>query len=235
MDNYSSSSPRRSKRDRTSTLTWIDGHAILKQNNYVVRGDTYVHGQEGDDHAPIRKQLTQQPAKQHRTKRTKTLAPHELRRMEHNDHVRQIVKPKLRWHMQFWKLQYNLLRNFCEESVLETYRQQPKQSSSSFAPIPVNKAPKAIQATLRDYQIQGLKFMVNMDGQNLPMILGDEMGLVSNNKLNSMQCFNYRRFKLISIFYLGQNPPNNLLLMLAERKPKRYWTFLGHLSPFCII
>lgn len=32
---------------------------------------------------------------------------------------------------------------------------------------------------MRDYQLAGLNFMVNLHKQNIGMILGDEMGLVS--------------------------------------------------------
>lgn len=38
--------------------------------------------------------------------------------------------------------------------------------------------PSEIQADMRDYQLDGLNWMVRMNKANLGMILGDEMGLV---------------------------------------------------------
>ena len=43
---------RQSSRERLSRTVQIDGHTVLRENNYVVRGGDYVFGDEEPD-API--------------------------------------------------------------------------------------------------------------------------------------------------------------------------------------
>ena len=43
--------------------------------------------------------------------------------------------------------------------------------------VKISKQPKIIQGQLRDYQLAGLNWIVNMHEKGVPMILGDEMGL----------------------------------------------------------
>jgi SNF2 family DNA or RNA helicase len=148
---------RSSKRERTSTLTWIDGQAVLRQNNYVVRGGQYVMGNDGMD-----------------------TPPHEILRIQHNDQVQRTSKSNGHWRWKFLANQIPLLRHFCEPLVLEQleHMTQNCKKFDSYSPLKIETAPTVIEATLRDYQLQGLEFMVNMHNQNLSMILGDEMGLV---------------------------------------------------------
>lgn len=170
---------RRSKRERTSTITWIDGHAVLRQNNYVVRGGEYVMGEDGMA-APPKKQKDPPPkTAASAPKKLKVTPPHEILRIQHNEQVQRMSQPKQQLRWKFLANQLHLLRYFCEPSILKQLSLTVNQNSLSYTPLKVNKAPKVIQATLRDYQMQGLEFMVNMHQQNLSMILGDEMGLVS--------------------------------------------------------
>eukprot|EP00980_Cylindrotheca_fusiformis_P025596 scaffold14198_cov107-Cylindrotheca_fusiformis.AAC.1 len=184
---------RRSGRERTSTLTWIDGHAVLRQNNYVVRGGEYIMGEDGQDGPPVKRKATtavttpglSAASTTAPTKRPKVTPPHETLRIQHNERVRNNFKPKEHWRWKFLANQIPLLGHFCDPVVLQHLQQyststpstSSSSSSSSYTPLKIDTAPQGIQATLRDYQMQGLEFMVNMHKQNLSMILGDEMGL----------------------------------------------------------
>ena len=57
---------------------------------------------------------------------------------------------------------------------------QTSQPSVEIEPVLVAQ-PKMTREQLRNYQLLGLNFMVNMHRQNIAMILGDEMGLVRLN------------------------------------------------------
>jgi hypothetical protein len=171
---------RRSKRERTSTLTWIDGQAVLRRNNYVVRGGQYVMGEDGMDAPPSSAKQQRPKAAASAPKRPKLTPPHEILRIQHNDQVQRTSKPNEHWRWKFLANQIPLLRHFCEPLVLEQleHMTQNCNNSDSYSPLRIETAPTVIEATLRDYQLQGLEFMVNMHNQNLSMILGDEMGLV---------------------------------------------------------
>jgi hypothetical protein len=182
----SSSSPnsnhdnRRSKRERISTLTWIDGQAVLRQNNYVVTGRQYVMGEDGMDAPPSSAKQRRPKDVESAPKRPKLTPPHEISRIQHNDQVQRTSKANEHWHWKFLANQIPLLRHFCEPLVLEQLKHKAQNSKKcdSYTPLEIETAPTVIEATLRDYQLKGLEFMVNMHNQNLSMILGDEMGLV---------------------------------------------------------
>ncbi len=59
--------------------------------------------------------------------------------------------------------------------------------------IDIHPQPDAVVTRLRDYQLVGFNWMINMHNQGLGMILGDEMGLVS---------------ELVWIFFLNNNRMN---------------------------
>jgi len=79
--------------------------------------------------------------------------------------------------------QIDLLGHFCEPKVLHELQKIGigSHAKQDYQPLELCQTPNAVQATLRDYQQQGLTFMANMHNQNLSMILGDEMGLVSDD------------------------------------------------------
>ena len=181
------SSPRRSKRERTSTTIQIGGHTVLRKNNYKVTGMDYVWGDEPPEQSPSRTvnkpPQTKKQKVQHHDAKPRQKSQHEVARGEHNSKVIQATQPKNVLRQRFLYKHIDLLRHFCEEKVLDELKADVEAHGKHNMDVVVNvsdvKQPKAIQnATLRDYQVRGLQFMVKMHRQNLAMILGDEMGLV---------------------------------------------------------
>jgi SNF2 family DNA or RNA helicase len=182
-------SPRRSGRERQSTLTWINGHAVKRDNNYTVTGIQYIRGSEGQSEDPslLRRRTKQEEEKKNggagSSKRLKT-GEHQRQRQpsqqqvlrgQHNDKVKASTQNQDSLRASFLAQHLPLLQGFCEPEVLDRLA---LAQQVEYTPLASVKPPKAIQATLRAYQLEGLTFMANMHRQNLPMILGDEMGLV---------------------------------------------------------
>jgi len=177
---------RSSKRKRKSTLVYVDGHAVLRQNNYVVTGDSYNFQGETPHVKPKKKKpRTQETRGVVSQAAPRQAAPHEVERRQHNERVQAMARKNQGFRHMFWARHCNLLKHFCEPKVLAELRQQQSNHLEvSYQPLEFVSTPKAIQALLRDYQQQGLTFMANMHNQNLSMILGDEMGLVSNDSFS---------------------------------------------------
>ena len=85
--------------------------------------------------------------------------------MEETEHLRH----------SFLAKNLDILKPFCDPKDLEVLKDVQVEE---YQHTPVAVQPDAIQGTLREHQMQGLDFMVQMHGQNLSMILGDETGLV---------------------------------------------------------
>jgi hypothetical protein len=220
--------PRRSGRERSSTTMVIDGHTVLKQNNYVVKGGDYVFGTT-EDAAPSSK-----PPPLKKIKSTTSSVPRAPRvmsqvqrdRQAHNALVMQAKQAKQALQLSFLAKHSDRLAPFCEPKVMDTLKQVQQVP---YQEIVITKQPQLIQtAVLRDYQMTGLNFMVNMHRQNLSMILGDEMGLVRTYRLILMILmmvliiyiiFTHNIFSLSSQPYyviLGQNASNHFAPLLPQ-------------------
>ncbi len=75
-----------------------------------------------------------------------------------------------------------LLRPFLNDAVWWELdgdsNQHSKSTSTSTKTTKVNAQPDLVTTRMRDYQLIGLDWMVQMHNRGLGMILGDEMGLV---------------------------------------------------------
>lgn len=191
-------SPRRSGRSRVSTTMQIDGHTVLRKNNYKVNGITYVFDvHEEDAPKPPRKKPKTTASANAGNKKVHEETPIQARRKQHNQFVEDATNRKSKLRRAFLADQAELLLPFVEDKVLEkllAFRDyQQRQRSSTVAEKKPVTQPKMIQkAILRPYQLKGLEFMVKMHENNLAMILGDEMGLVRKTLL----CL-CRRWKLL--------------------------------------
>ena len=181
-DDDDEGSPRRSGRARVSTTIQIDGHTVKRQNNYSVTGSDYIfHEAPEVDTTKVasKKKTAPTSLQQQQPKKPKLVPPAQIARTHHNQAVLAATQPKqsLRW--AFLTKHRNRLEAFVEPHVWTKLQQGPadggQQQQQQQQPV---VAPKMVQATLRDYQLRGLEFMVTMHRQNLSMILGDEMGLV---------------------------------------------------------
>lgn len=160
---------RRSGRDRVSTTITIDGHTVLRKNNYQVRGVEYVWGPQAGDapQAPAPKKVKTTTAAPKPVREYRPTAA-EISRNSHNERVaaRDGFKKGLR--AGFLARHVDLLSHFCEAAVVNHLKQT---LPSTFHPEPVTEQPNGIKATLRDYQLKGLDFMAGMYQQNLSCIL----------------------------------------------------------------
>ena len=166
---------RRSTRERKATTIQIDGHTVLRKNNYTVRGLEYVWGAEPNEDPDFcpQEEARQTKAKK-KTTRKKEVSPEERARVQHNEQVQASIHTKEPFWTSFLAKNIDILQPFCEPSDLELL----KDDGIGYDETTVAVQPEAIQGTLREHQMEGLNFMVNMHRQNLSMILGDEMGLV---------------------------------------------------------
>jgi hypothetical protein len=178
--NIMASSPaaRRSNRERQSTTINIDGHTVLRTNNYVVKGGTYEFNEVIDltVEAPPKRAIAPSSAKPKPPKKARTAKPAEVSRKAHNATVDAARQAKEALRQSFVRTHRDILRPFLTPDVYENLGRNP--SVNYTAPSPPPPQPSTIQGTLRDYQSQGLEFLVKNHEQNLGMILGDEMGLV---------------------------------------------------------
>ena len=178
-------SPRRSGRKRLSTTMQIQGHTVLRKNNYKVTGIQYIFDDHEEDEPKESRKKPKTTSSIANPKKPRVESPAEARRKAHNDLVEASVLRRSKLRRSFLAKRVDLLKPFLEQDVVEKLvrfaeRNDINSISAEAAAnrVPV-KQPKMIQeATLRDYQLKGLEFMVRMHEQNLAMILGDEMGLV---------------------------------------------------------
>ena len=98
--------------------------------------------------------------------------------MRHNKEVTSRIEGKKTLRAKFLADHAETLRPFVLPSVLDRIVREGKSSKRSRTSVKkITKQPLSIKADMRDYQLQGLDFMASMYQQNIPAILGDEMGL----------------------------------------------------------
>lgn len=201
----SGSLPRRSGRERISTTVTINGHTVLRKNNYSVTADSYIYDLLDDDDdddvggadANITHLQQQQRGKkvvvrkQPTGPRVETSA--EIARRRHKAAVQNASSQKRHLQMSFLAKNVDILEPFCEDSIIQQLRDirdnkdDTEAATAAAAAVAVSGSsssltdpvhvPSTIKATLRPYQKKGLDFLVRMHRQNVPCIIGDEMGL----------------------------------------------------------
>mmetsp|Transcript_41662 Transcript_41662/g.99912 ORF Transcript_41662/g.99912 Transcript_41662/m.99912 type:complete len:1104 (+) Transcript_41662:269-3580(+) len=183
------SSPRRSVRDRVSTTMMINGHTVLRKNNYSVTADSYIFDDhDGDDENEGMLQTPavgqQQPRKKPSSTGPRVETAAEIARRTHKEAVHNVSSQKHHLKMHFLAKNVEILEPFCEETVINQLKEirgtehfiSSTSNTNHLLNIPVH-VPSTIKATLRPYQKKGLDFLVRMHRQNVPAIIGDEMGL----------------------------------------------------------
>ncbi|GKY98256.1 hypothetical protein MPSEU_000783300 [Mayamaea pseudoterrestris] len=185
------STPRRSSRKRTSTVIHVKGgHAIKKENNYVLKGHSYVFGVR-DEEQVAPKQRAPKKARQTNgaAAPAKPKSNHEQRRMQFKEEIKQAIAAKKDLRLAFLKKHLPSFVPFIDPKVAAGIRDTPMPAQAATRELQVLMQPDAIKAELRDYQMEGLQFMARMYACNMGMILGDEMGLGKTIQTISLICY----------------------------------------------
>jgi hypothetical protein len=177
--------PRRSQRESKTTIIYIDGHAIKRTNNYTVTGMQYIHDDNSqyDTVSPTlkRRAKLQEAYAQKKAKMTtiapRKVSPQEVARQAHNQAVQCSKAAKQDLRRAFLQDHARTLRPFLEDAVYQGLLQRD-EVEVTYETLPAVEQPKLVTGgALRDYQKEGLTFLVNHHRRNCGMILGDEMGL----------------------------------------------------------
>ena len=173
----SSSQPpqRKSSRVKTSTLIYVDGHAVKKDNNYVVTGMEYIYGgvEAGQERPPERKKAAAGPKAAPKPRIVTAL---EQGRLDKKQELHTSIQEKAPARAKFLKDQLPVLTPFLEPKVLQLIRNASSVAAPAVhEPAPMYLQPDAIMGEMRDYQLAGLNYMSSMYSKNVGMILGDEM------------------------------------------------------------
>ena len=170
---------RRSGRKRVSTTVKIDGYDVLVKNNYVVKGMTYQTDAYTADVA--KKKPKTEPMKPPKAPTERKQSPSEAARLKHNEAVKASTQGKQSYRRDFLVKHREILDPFMDDHTRRVLQQWTEaKSSSKFREEKLFAQPELITGgEMRDYQLVGLNFLVNLYRQNIGMILGDEMGLVS--------------------------------------------------------
>ncbi|CAB9517489.1 ISWI chromatin-remodeling complex ATPase ISW2 [Seminavis robusta] len=212
----SSSSPdegiRRSGRKRASTIMIINGHAVKRANNYVLKGGTYSHGVYTEDEQKKAAASSKKPKKQGgpRTTEARKVSASETARVDFNNNVKKSVQSKEPLRRDFLVRNRELIEPFMDENtkrMVDNWGQQ-KKPAKKFEKHELFAQPELVEGgEMRDYQLAGLNFMVEMHQQNLGMILGDEMGLGKTLQTISLLCYLKE--------HLGQSGPSLVVCPLS--------------------
>lgn len=154
----------------------MDGHAVLVANNYTVTAETYEHGTydnevDENDYVPKKKL---KKTKRALVPKIKHVSKAEIMRQQHNDAVKQRIAVHDVNRRQFFAQNVDIIAPFVDSGTEEYLRNNRRYVVSD---VEITEQPKMLKGSMREYQLAGLNWMVNMHRKGMPMILGDEMGL----------------------------------------------------------
>jgi len=181
---------RSSKRARRDRIVYVDGHAVLRLNNYTLAGgepsvfdrELGAPGAAAARPPPPKRKAGGRPAKKAGAAASKppaALPPVEAARQAHNkaiDVARAALAPR---RAAFLESHAAALAPFVSASTLSHVRRMaaaaPKAGKAP--PPPCHGPPPQILATLRPHQLEGLRWLSHMFHSGVNGILADEMGL----------------------------------------------------------
>ena len=172
---------RRSSREKKSTLIYVDGYAVKRDNNYVVKGGEYVHGAfdangtatDGGALARLPKPQTKKAAAKKPPRKPRAPSKAEQERTKHNEIVKGRVASKAKARMGYLAKNAKIIEPFVDSKTNEHLAVTPPVKDTW---KDMSMQPDMIKGELRDYQMIGLNWMAKMHAMNAGMILGDEMG-----------------------------------------------------------
>lgn len=169
---------RRSGRKRVSTTVKIQGYDVKRDNNYTFNAVRYEMGtHEADD--PVTKKARTATASETKKKAPRQMTQAEKDRTQHNDKVKAAIETKKSFRMDFLAKHKDVIDPFIDESTrikVEEWGNQKKKAASYVQEDLFLQPDLVTGGEMRDYQLAGLNFLLNLHRQNIGMILGDEMG-----------------------------------------------------------
>lgn len=168
---------RRSKRNASSTIVYVNDQPIKKDNMYEVKGTRYVYSSsEGlPEKKPTKRPKSTKRPSATTKKKPPALSTKEQNRIQRKKTVATSIQGKASARIKFLHQNADTLRPFLDPKVYESLA--ANKEINTIEPSPVQMQPDMITAELRDYQLDGLDWMSKMYRKNIGMILGDEMGL----------------------------------------------------------
>lgn len=179
---------RSSKRARRDRLVYVDGHAVLRLNNYTLQGgEPSVFDAELGAHAPMTAPVAGREVQVKKRGKAKAggggpqrltkMSPEEMRRQDHNkaiDVARAALAPR---RAAFMESHITALEPFVSQATVTHIRRMAAAApKAGKAPPPaVHGPPPQITATLRPHQQEGLRWLSHMFHSGVNAILADEM------------------------------------------------------------
>ena len=174
LGNIEGDMPRRSSRERVSRFVTVNGHQVLAVNNYTVTGDSYMFDSSAERNAVRRTDDIKTEKKAKQAPKIRHVSKAELIRKDHNAAISKKSEVHKVNRLQYFAENADVCAPFLDE---RTTAYLVENQRFSVPEVKISKQPKIIQGQLRDYQLAGLNWIVNMHEKGVPMILGDEMGL----------------------------------------------------------
>jgi len=117
--NNNNNNDRRSKRLRVSTLLYIDGHAVKKDNNYVLKGHSYQFGvvPVHQDEPQKKRKTTQRVTATNPKKPPRTFSAVETTRVQLRQRIQANICDKARARRSFLRLHAAALEPFLDPTV----------------------------------------------------------------------------------------------------------------------
>lgn len=178
-ENANSPVPRKSGRKIKQRILKVDGHSILAENNYVVRGHEYIYGiREADPEYEVFQHKKAKQMLPPKKKRKLVQSDAEKERLQHNAVMEKARVDSIQKLKGFMASNLKIIEPFLQRSELESLSHHPHGKVDPRAEKEITMQPDLIEGgEMRDYQMIGLNFLVEMHLKGVPMILGDEMGL----------------------------------------------------------
>lgn len=190
--------PRRSERSRKSRLTFVDGHPVLRLNTYTLEeGEPSVFRETGGNDLFS----ASKPAKKRKVgnlckKGEKQDRKNENAWASNNHKINEDSKVARNRAMVFMLSVLDILQPFITTDVQRKLRELVEKLPFK-QPLPktqISRQPKCIiNGEMRDYQLEGLSFLVSMFDNGLSAILADEMGL--GKTLQTIAFLGYLKFE----------------------------------------
>lgn len=176
-----------------STTVNVGGYAVKNGNNYDVGAESYIYSEKPVTKKKVvagkkgrgKKSSASTVAKAKSTTKKKGGAKRvastaERKRAAHNEEVKEREDTAVELRRDVFAQNVGIIDKFVDPKLAKALVSEKKEKARASEPKSEEEymQPDLIEGELRDYQLAGLNWMVSMFRRGMPMILGDEMGLV---------------------------------------------------------